>query len=281
MPFPNLVRKLLDRRGLRFILVPLVSHRARSRGKDVKRVFYDDGLWIHETSCGYFVYHEPLVRLDMSRIDELARMHFLWGYKPKKGDVVMDVGAGVGEEALTFAREVGERGRVICVEAHPRTFRCLEKLVEYNRLGNVIAIHQAVTEPGRLTATIENSDDYLSNRINGSTGTPVAATTIDAIYEKLGLDRVNFLKMNIEGAERLAMNGMTEILKHTEILCVSCHDFLAEATGDDFFRTKSAVKEFLQQNGLNVLGRLEKDLPPYVNDQVWAYSELPMRGAPD
>jgi len=279
VPFPNFVRRLLDRKGLRFALIPLVSYRAIANRKEVKRVFYDDGLWIHETSYGYFAYNEPCIRLDMARINDLCRLHFLWGYKPKSGDVVMDIGAGVGEEALTFSREVGEQGRVVCVEARPLTFRCLQKLVEYNHLGNVVAIHQAVTEPGRLTATIENSDDYLSNRINSSTGTPVAATTIDAIYQKLGLDRVNFLKINIEGAERLAMHGMTEILKHTEVVCVSCHDFLAEATGDDFFRTKSAVKEFLQQNGLDVLARLEEDLPQYVNEQLWAYNESLMKAA--
>ena len=279
MSFPNMIRRLLDRRGLRFILVPLVSHRARSKGKDVKKVFYDRGLWIHETPRGYFVYHEPFVRLDMSEIDELARMHFLWGYKPRKGDVVMDVGAGVGEEALTFSREVGERGKVICIEAHPRTYRCLEQLVEYNRLGNVIAIHCAVTEPARLTATIEDSDDYLSNRLSSSTGISVAARTIDAIHQKLSLGRVNFLKMNIEGAERLAVSGMTETLRHTEVLCVSCHDFLADATGDESLRAKSWVKEFLKQSGLKVVERLEQGLPPYVADQVWAYNEVLMKGA--
>ena len=97
--------------------------------KDIKKIFYDHGDWIHETSHGYFAYHTPYIRLNMLQLDELARLHFLWGYQPRKGDVIMDVGAGVGEEALMFSREVGEHGRVICVEAHPRTYRCLEKLV--------------------------------------------------------------------------------------------------------------------------------------------------------
>jgi FkbM family methyltransferase len=214
-----------------------------------------------------------MIRLDMALIDELARLHFLWGYTPKAGDVVMDVGAGVGEEVLTFSREVGERGKVICVEAHPRTYSCLKKLVECNRLKNVITIQSAVTEPFCVTTTIEDSDDYLSNRLHSSTGIPVTATTIDAIYKKLGLGRISFLKMNIEGAERLAMKGMTETLTQTEVLCVSCHDFLAEENGDEFFRTKDIIKGFLRQSGLKIVERAQKDLPPYVNDQVWAYNE--------
>ncbi len=181
----------------------------------------------------------------MWQVDEFARLHFLWGYKSRNGDVVMDVGAGVGEEALMFSKEVGERGKLICVEAHPRTYRCLEKLVRYNHLENVIAIHQVETEPSCLMATIEGSDDYLSNRVLSSAGIPVVATTINAIHQKLGLGRVNFMKMNVEGAEGLPIRGMTQTLKRADLLCVSCHDFLAEATGDDSSRTKSVINEFL------------------------------------
>ncbi|MGI0080700.1 MAG: FkbM family methyltransferase, partial [Nitrososphaerales archaeon] len=132
----------------------LLSCRGRSKKKGLKRIFYDDGDWIHETSDGYFAYHKPISGLDMVRIDELAKLHFFWGYQPKSGDVVMDVGAGVGEEALTFSREVGLIGKVVCVEAHPATYRRLEKLVKYNHLENIIAIHRAVTEPSCFVTTI-------------------------------------------------------------------------------------------------------------------------------
>lgn len=279
MPFVDGLKTMLDRRGLRCALLPVVNHLARSRGHGVKKITYEDGVWIHETLGGYFAYHQPFVRLDMSRMDELAKTNFLWGYRPEAGDVVMDVGAGVGEEALTFSRAVGERGKVVCVEAHPRTYRCLEKLVQYNRLANVIAIHQAVTEPSCRMATIEDSREYLSNRVNAAAGISVPATTIDAIHQQLGLERVHFLKMNIEGAERLAIRGMARTLEQTEVLCVSCHDFLAEELGDDCLRTKSAVKQFLQRDGFTIVERFEPGLPPYLRDQVWAYNEQLMKRA--
>ncbi len=271
--FSSLVKKLLDRRGLRSLLIPLVSHRARTKGKGLKRIFYDHGVWIHESSSGYFVFHEPVAGLDMANICALAREHFLWGYTPSSGDVVLDVGAGVGEEALLFSRQVGERGKVICVEGHPRTHRCLEQLIKYNNLTNTVSLQLLVTEPDVEHSIIEDSHDYLTNSIMSSVGFSVGATTVDAIYQKLGLDRVNFMKMNIEGAERLAMKGMTEALKRTEVLCISCHDFLAEETGNEFFRTKSAVREFLQHHGLKVVERLGDGLPPYLRDQLWAYNE--------
>ncbi len=101
----------------------------------------------------------------------------------------------------------------------------------------------------------------------------MAATTIDAICQRLGLDRIDFLKMNIEGAERLAIQGMTETLQQTSVLCISCHDFLADAAGDEGFRTKATVLEFLEQRGFRVVERSGAGLLPYVRDQVWAFRE--------
>lgn len=278
MTVADRIKTLLKRRGLQSISLPLISALARAQGHGVRRIFLDDGIWMHETSCGYFAYHQPYLRLDLIRQEEFARQTYFWGYKPKAGDVIVDVGAGVGEETLTFSRAVGESGRVVGIEAQPRTYRCLEKLVQYNRLQNVIPIHVAVIEPGRSAVTIENDSQYLANRLQ-TVGDSVPATTIDAIYGRLNLGRINFLKMNIEGSERLAIRGMTETLKQTEILCVSCHDFLAETTRDEGLRTKSLVREFLQQSGLDVIGREEPGLAPYLKDQLWAYNRGIMQAA--
>jgi FkbM family methyltransferase len=279
MPITDTIKTLLSRGRLQSISLPFMSGLARLHGHGVQRIFLDDGIWMHQTSRGYFAYHQPYLRLDLLRLDQFARRTFLWGYQPKAGDVIMDVGAGVGEETLTFSRAVGERGKVICIEAHPRTYRCLEKLVQYNRLANVIPIHVAATEPGCSAVTIETGNEYLSNRI-GSAGVSVPAATIDAIHQQMNLGRVHFLKMNIEGSERLAIQGMAGTLKKTEVLCVSCHDFLAQSAGDDGLRTKDSVRNFLRQNGLDVLERGEPGLPPYVRDQLWVYNwELTQKAA--
>jgi FkbM family methyltransferase len=270
------IKRLLDQSVSGAALGFAATQLATSHGKGVRRIFPEGDLWIHETDFGYFAYQQPYIRLDMQAFDEATRRNFFWGYKPKAGDVLIDVGAGVGEETLTFSRAVGERGKVICIEAHPRTYRCLKALVRYNRLTNVITVQQAVTEPSRADATIEDSADYLSNRLGNAKGIQVSATTVDAIRRKLGLERVNFLKLNIEGAERLTIRGMAETLKYADVLCVCCHDFLADEKRDESYRTKSVVREFLQQHGLRVVDRSEPGSPPYVNDQVWAYNQRVM-----
>lgn len=245
---------------------------AISQGKGVQQISSDGEIWIHQTDLGYFAYPHPYIRLDLRQFEEATRRNFFWGYTPKSGDVVIDVGAGVGEEAMTFSNAVGSGGKVVCIEAHPKTYACLEALVRYNRLSNVVTIQQAVTEPSQADATIDDSDHYLSNRMGGSGGIRVSATTIDTIRRQLGLTRVNFLKMNIEGAERLAIRGIAETLRQTETLCICCHDFLAKEYGGELLRTKSIVRDFLRQNGLTVVERSETGSPAYINDQIWAFN---------
>jgi FkbM family methyltransferase len=272
--FVHRLKKPLLHPALHFVVAPIASLIARAHHHGVHRIFYDDGLWIHHTSHGYFVFHEPYLRLDLAHFHALTHHNFFWGYSPRSGDTVLDIGAGAGEETLTLSRSVGPKGRVICVEAHPRTFRCLEKLVSYNHFHNVTALHRAIAEPGCALATIQDSSHYLTNRLQNSAGISVPATTLDALYHDLRLGLIHFLKMNIEGAERLAIQGMTETLQHTAIVCISCHDFLAASAGDDSLCAKSPVRQFLLHNGFSLASRSAPGLAPYLYDQVWAFNAL-------
>ena len=271
MSVSDRVKSVLDQEPMRLVLAPIASLLARTRNKGVKRIFHDGEVWMHETSKGYFAYHHPFVRLDMGELHDSAERNFLWRYQPRPGDVIIDIGAGVGEETLSFSRAVGSRGKVVCIEAHPRTFRCLEKLVRYNQLDNVTCVHRAVADVCGDSVMIADSDTYVGNRLSSTQGASVQTITMDALLETLPLLRIHFLKMNIEGAERLAIHGMRETLKRTEMLCISCHDFLAERTGDCSLRTKKEVQVFLQENGITVLERM--DGKSYLRDQVWGVNQ--------
>lgn len=264
------VKTLCDRPTLRALLATCATAFARHQGHGVTRIFCDQDVWIHQTTHGYFAYPHPYIRLDLPRLDAFTRRTFFRGYRPEPGDIILDIGAGAGEETLTFSRAVGTTGRVISVEAHPRTFHCLEKLVQYNRLRNVIAVHRAVAEPCCLRTTIEDSPQYLRNRSNCGQGFSVPAITIDELCRLLSLNRIDFLKMNIEGAERFAIRGMTQTLERVRKLCVCCHDFLAMSSGDESFRTRRLVTRFLEGNGFRILDEPASEDAAYVRDQVWA-----------
>ncbi len=131
----------------------------------------------------------------------------LWrDYRPGPGDVVLDLGAGNGGETFYLARMVGETGRVIAVEAAPGPYAELAGLVSLNGWRHVEPVHAAVTDtPG--TVTIQDDESWVGSSIYAGSGVPVRATTIDDICADLGIDHVDWLKMNIEGAERDALRG--------------------------------------------------------------------------
>src|SRR5262245_5196542 len=51
-------------------------------------------------------------------------------YKPQAGDIIVDIGAGRGEDVYAFSQAVGETGHVIAVEPHPESFSILRRFCE-------------------------------------------------------------------------------------------------------------------------------------------------------
>jgi FkbM family methyltransferase len=263
------VYKVLNRPGFRSILAALATVAATVRARKLCTVSYD-GEWVQRFPSCTLV--EPRLTLWTPR--ELEKLFFdLWmhQYLPKEGDTIVDVGAGTGWETLFFSRSAGVSGRVISIEAHPKTFRCLTKMCKENGLENVTLIQAAIADrEGEVQ--LSDSDEHEANSIVGvAAGIRVAATTLDSIFRSLGLSRVDFLKMNIEGAERFALLGMGEMAQKTKNVCISCHDFLAEDGGSNELRTKTDVINFLGAKGFAV--SLRESEGRWIRDFVYGTNE--------
>jgi FkbM family methyltransferase len=195
--------------------------------------------------------------------------NWAFGYHPREGDTVVDVGAGVGEEAIVFSDLVGSSGRVISIEAHPETFSCLEETIRRSGLINVTPICVAVSDRDGI-ATIGSVDNHLANSIvGGAEGSEVPARSLDSLADELRIGPIALLKMNIEGAERLAVRGMSRLAQRTSNLCISCHDFVADRDGNDLFRTKRDVQESLKKFGFEIVTRPADDRR-WVRDYLYA-----------
>ena len=254
--------KLLNRPGLRSILTALATISATVRVGKLCKVSYE-GEWIQRFPSCTLV--EPRLTLWTPKQIERQTSHFfLYKYLPSEGDTIVDVGAGTGWETLLFSRSVGMSGRVISIEAHPRTFRCLSKMCEKNRLENVTLVQAAVGDQEQEVQISDSNEHEANSIIRAGSGIRVTGTTLDSISRSLGLPRVDFLKMNIEGAERLALSGMGEMMQKTKYVCIACHDFLANEGGPNELRTKADVIRFLKQNGFAVFLRESGFLQNYV-----------------
>ena len=232
-------------------------------------VYWRDGAWIHHYR-GAKIPHASLGRAAPPHVlTAEARELFLYGYTPAAGDVVFDIGAGIGAETLLFSRLVGDAGRVVAVEAHQRTYGRLVDLCRANRLANVTALQLAVSDSDGA-AVISDDPAHAQNTmvVPGSRGIEVPARRLDTIARELGVTRIDLLKMNIEGAERAAIRGAEPLLAITCHVVIGCHDFLADAGGAEEMRTKALVRELLVANGFRVVSR--GDAPdPWTRDYLY------------
>lgn len=191
-------------------------------------------------------------------------------YRPAEGDTILDIGAGMGEDAWVFSHAVGTKGRVIAVEAHPATYQILQDFIRYNRLTNIDPRFGAVSkESGHAMITDRPKSDWQLNSVSfgpgatPETGYRVPAFRLDDLVFALESPRVAFMKMNIEGAEVLALEGAQLALAKTQHICVCCHDFLGPATA-----TKKDVCRLLQACGFDLFFT-DAGSPPYEQDFVY------------
>lgn len=229
--------------------------------RSVVHVYIDkDGDWHNRRREVTFVATE-LHALSLSAVEDAVMDQWCYGYMLKAGDVVVDVGAGIGDDAVIFSKLVGPTGRVIAIEAHPRTFRCLLKTIQQNGLLNVVAINLAVSNNEGLVGMTDGESYQSRSIVNAGSSIEVVARRLDDILADVGESSPMLVKMNIEGAETAALLGMKKTLSLVPHIVVSCHDFLADGGGAPVLRTFNDVKTILQRSGYSCRQRPEDCRP--------------------
>lgn len=146
----------------------------------------------------------------------------------ESGWTVLDIGAHIGYFTLLLAERVGPHGKVIAFEAFPDVFSVLEENVRLNACGNVVLENKAVgAEAGRVVLGRVDHDPLPSTAVVGG-GHPVSEVEAVGLDHYLGsrLDRISFVKIDVEGAEDAALEGMQETLRRDRpLLLIEIHGF--------------------------------------------------------
>ena len=271
------VAGILDRPAGRSILATAVNLIARLRGKTHIRVFYENDRWFHRVKSMTFPGHRQFeewphrfTEFESREARYLADAKDYWMalVTPPSGATVVDVGAGEGEDVLAFSRAVGNKGRVLAIEAFPATFQILSEFCSRNSLHNTIPVQVALGET-MGTFSFEESENWVENSVDttGMGHVKVPSMPLSMVCKAHGISDIYYLKMNIEGAEISALKGMINILQSISYICVSCHDFRADRGEGEHFRTRIFVIDFLQNHGFSLSFR--DDPRPHVRDQVF------------
>jgi FkbM family methyltransferase len=147
---------------------------------------------------------------------------------PERGSVFIDVGAYIGPYTILAAKAVGATGRVIALEPDPTNRRQLEKNLQLNGISTCTVVPLAVWScSGRIGWSEAERPDWHRACEEASSGA-IEATTLDDLVADHALDRIDWIKMDIEGGEVEALRGAQRTLaRFRPALFIEIHDTIA------------------------------------------------------
>jgi FkbM family methyltransferase len=157
--------------------------------------------------------------------------------RPRKGDIVLDIGAYMGMFTVKMAKLVGNAGRVVAVEPESKNLSYLRRNIE--GLNNVSVVGKAASScTGKANLYISIASPCHTLISSHSDCTEVETTTVDELVSQMKLPRVDFVKIDAEGSE-------LEILKGSEKVLASDNLKLAIAAYHDLPNGKPEMPEIV------------------------------------
>ena len=195
----------------------------------------------------------------------LCEKVFFHYYCPSNNDVVIDLGAGYGEEAA-YISSVSPDVKYIGVEPQPVIYECLANT--YRSLGkNFTALPYVISDREMVKFISQFSYASVGEIPEGYIEVPTMKW--ETFLQRYNIDRIDLFKMNIEGAEKEILQHISDF-SFIKRFIISCHDFRANNNEGEWYRTKDAVLSILNENGYNI-----KTFNYGVNwADDWIYAEL-------
>lgn len=209
-------------------------------------------------SFGYVLWKRDFLRFGISPFLDVSRLNTAWN---RTTDVVFDVGANVGQ----FAREVRHElplASIHSFEPHPSSF---EKLCEAATDSLMYRHCLALSDHSGKDVLHEYSAEGQGSHLNslvidarfpvrfGYSSRPVQVntTTIDEFCSSNGIDRIDFLKIDVEGAELLVLRGAGRMFVDRKITAVYCEFNDLEPASDATGGALIPIATYLSRFGLN------------------------------
>ncbi len=144
----------------------------------------------------------------------------------KEGMIVVDIGANIGYYTVIAAKLTGESGSVIAFEPAPENYSVLQQTIKANNFKNVSAHQLAVADRrGELSLNLYESNKGKHSLVKDSStakgfssSVRVQTVSLDEFLREHNIDHVDLIKMDIEGAESIALLGMMETLEKAKFL---------------------------------------------------------------
>ena len=205
-------------------------------------------FWLKSAGQFLFMVDKPYFNYSIRNLYLSIQKVYCRHYTPKIDDVIIDVGAGIGTELIFFWENIGEHGKIYSIEASPTSYRKLNELCIKNKIYNSLNFNLAISDTnGKIW--MEETDRFEANQVNKEAkGMEINSLTLDKFIEDNGIENVDFLKVNIEGAELHMIQGMSQSIKKVNNIAVSCHDFLNK----EKISIRKSMIDFLKGNNFEI-----------------------------
>jgi len=157
--------------------------------------------------------------------------------KPNNGDIAVDVGAYVGDTSLWLGKMVGPNGSVYAFEPEKENFRKLINNVKRNDERNIKFYNLGLSDT-EMNASIWSAGGMSSVSSQGGKE-EIVLTTLDKFVYSNKIERIDFIKMDVEGHEMNVLRGAQETIKTFKPKLAIC----VYHRGDDLL----TIPDFLKQ----------------------------------
>ena len=205
----------------------------------------------------------------------------------KPGDTFVDIGANMGFFSILGSKLVGDEGHVVAFEANTENHAALLQHTKLNLLRNIETVCKPIADKSEVRLFFDNADDAgghaLWNPANlprnlksneRPSAKPVETITLDDFFfEADNLPSPKVIKIDIEGAEELAVRGARKLLNGTKVPYVICelHEFgLAQLGG-----SQTSLREFMGNLGYEMFSlAMDGSLPKLIPKGVQLHSNF-------
>jgi len=166
----------------------------------------------------YPKFYEKILKLNKnSNIDKVLFLNLV-----KNGDIVFDIGANVGYYTILFSHLVGKTGEVHAFEPVPQTFEILSKQIDNQKIyNNVYLNNNAVSDTNGIATMYMPGNDHrqaslkIHKLASWETAKNIEAyeckvIKLDEYMQSKPLKKLDFVKLDVEGAELLALKGFSQ-----------------------------------------------------------------------
>ena len=149
---------------------------------------------------------------------EQETIEFIVNKIPANGFLI-DIGANIGSIIVPVCK-IRSDISAVAIEASPRVFNYLEFNTGYNKLSNCTIINKAVTDTDAITIPFYSPAEQFGIGCLAPGFTDEAemteTITIDSLIKSVGIKKVDFIKIDIEGYEYFAFKGAEELLSRPD-----------------------------------------------------------------